>query len=105
MSAYMSMTEAARLFPSSKGDLPTHPSTVSRWLTTGVKVADNRFIRLEAIRFPSGWKVTREAIDVFLSRLTVVAPGEAEEPAQAPTSRTRQAELDRVDRELDAAGI
>jgi hypothetical protein len=108
---HFSLQQAARLFRSSRVDrdgneIPTHPATVSRWITTGVKAADGTRVRLEAVRSPSGWKVSRDAVDAFLARLTALALGdeaESAESADAPVSAARQRHLDRVDRELDEA--
>lgn len=111
---YLSLQQVAGRFPSSRStpdgdEIPTHPATVSRWVKTGVKVAGGSRVRLQAIRSPSGWKVSEEAVEAFLAHLTALALGDDAEThddtPQAAVSAARARELARVDRELDAAGI
>jgi hypothetical protein len=80
---------------------------VTRWIVRGCRAGDGSVIRLEARRFPSGWKSTHEALETFLERLTAAADKEilADAPPGPPVSRKRQRELDAVDKRLDAAGI
>jgi hypothetical protein len=106
-SPYHSLAQAARGIPPTKGDTPVHPSTLTRWITKGVRKADGTLTKLRACRSPGGWKVTEEALDEFLDELTRAALGETT-PTNAPAVRTsarRQRELKRVDRQLDKAGI
>ncbi len=103
MRAQLNLSQAAALFSPSRGDRPVHPATLTRWIVHGVRVGPNQFIRLEAIRFPGGWKTTEEAIERFLRRLTAAALGEDEaEIEPAPMTKTRRAELARVDAEISA---
>jgi hypothetical protein len=104
---YRSLPQAVRRIPPTKGNRPVHTSTLTRWITKGVRKADGVVIKLRARRFPGGWKVADQAIDEFLDELTRAALAQTE-PAAAPApaiSPRRQRELDRVDAELDAAGI
>jgi hypothetical protein len=104
---YRSLAQAVRRLPPTRGDRPVHVSTLTRWITRGVRAADGSIVKLDARRFPGGWKVTDEALDLFLEALTHAALGRPE-PAEAPIrtpSRRRAAELARVDRALDAARI
>jgi hypothetical protein len=106
-SPYLSLQQAARRIPPTKGERPCHTATITRWIVKGVRSADGGTVKLQARRFPGGWKVTAEAIEEFLSRLTNTALNETE-PADIPTttiSARRQRELDRVDRDLDEARI
>jgi hypothetical protein len=116
---YLSLAQAARRIPPTKGDRPVHVSTLTRWITKGVKTAAGWVIRLEARRFPGGWKVTEEAVDAFLDELTRAALGSEPIPCASPNPNTspgssrsasrlsarRQRELDRVEAELTRAGF
>jgi hypothetical protein len=72
-----------------------------------VRAADGSLVKLDARRFPGGWKVTDEAIDAFLDALTRAAIGDdlVSAPASRTSARRRERELARVDAELDRAGI
>jgi hypothetical protein len=105
--SYLSMKQAARLFPPSRGDVPVHPATLTRWIISGARTADGARIRLKAIRVPSGWKTTEEDVEAFLAALTGAALGETDvqhEITVTPTS-SRLRELAKVDTQLDAIGI
>jgi hypothetical protein len=103
VSQLLTLREAAKLFSPSR-DKATHPSTLSRWITVGCPVGDGRFVRLKAARFPSGWRVTEEAVADFIQQLTAAALGEDVEPEARPT-KARQAELARVDAEIARLGL
>jgi hypothetical protein len=81
---YRSLAQIARRIPSTKGDRPVHPATLTRWILRGAKAPDGTVIKLEARKFPGGWKVTEEAVERFLDRLTQAALGE---PVEVPTSQ------------------
>jgi hypothetical protein len=111
-SEYLSLSQAARRVPPTKNDRPVHASTISRWVRLGCKLGDGTIIKLRATRFPGGWKVTEEALDEFLGRLTRAALGESGYPASPSVESPgfvvpigRRQELDRVDRELDRLGF
>jgi hypothetical protein len=104
---YLSLSQAARRIPPTKGERPCHVATLTRWITKGVRAANGSVVRLQARRFPGGWKVTAEALEEFLDKLTSAALDESD-PTQAPTVRPsaqRQRVLEAIDRELDKAGI
>ena len=53
----------------------THPSTVNRWITKGILAPDpagpgNLLIRLNAVRYPSGWRVREQDVADFKADLT-----------------------------------
>jgi hypothetical protein len=104
---YRSVPQAVRRLPPTKGNKAVHSSTMMRWITKGVRSRDGRLVKLAARRYPGGWKVSDEDIDIFIDELTRAALGETG-PAGAPnvqTSARRQQELAAVDRELDQAGF
>jgi hypothetical protein len=91
--SYLTLPQAARLMPSTKGDRPVHPITVGKWITRGARSGKRR-VYLEGRRFPGGWKVTPEAIERFVDELTRAAlESRGVEPSP---SKTRQKELDRA---------
>ena len=63
-----------------------------RWITKGVKAANGTVVRLEARRFPGGWKVADQAIEEFLDKLTAAALSELPEdwPATAQVRSSPQ---------------
>ena len=92
--------EAARLFPDHRGRGRVNPSTVWRWIRSGVRTSTGEVVRLEAIRIGTGWRTTVEAIERFVARLNADAP-----PPPAPRTPTqRQRAARRADDELDRAG-
>lgn len=98
----LGLAAAARLCPRTRRDRPVAPSTVARWITTGVRLRDGTRIRLAARRFPGGWVVTRVDLDQFVDRLTNDRTGEILSPTPSPA---RDRRLARVDAELDQIGI
>jgi hypothetical protein len=101
------LREAAKIPPSFRQDTPTHISTVLRWITKGVKLANGEVVRLEGARLGGRWTTTIEAVERFMQRLTTGALGDVPSANTPParTTRQRRRELERVDRELDAAGL
>jgi hypothetical protein len=89
----LTMAQATRLRPLGRLGRPTHPSTIYRWISRGV-----RGIRLESIRLGGTTYTSREALQRFADRLTT----EPDLPAAPSTSR---AALGRVDSALDRAGL
>jgi hypothetical protein len=105
--AYKSLSQAARRIPPNRENRPVHVATLTRWITKGVRKADGTRIKLEARRYPGGWRVADEAVDRFIDELTGAALGDAES-AETPTFETlssRKRELARVDAELASAGF
>jgi hypothetical protein len=99
--------EAAKLYPSFRSNRPTHISTPLRHITKGVKLPNGDVVRLEGARLGGRWTTTVEAVERFMERLTTGALGDAPGSPTPPirTTRQRRRELERIDRELDAAGI
>jgi hypothetical protein len=100
--------QVAALCPPIKAGQPVHPATVCRWITRGVRLADETILRLAATRYPGGWAISPDALNGFLAALTAAALGEETgEPTDDPAtpSARRRKELAGVDRDLDALGI
>jgi hypothetical protein len=62
--------EAAKIPPSFREGKPTHVSTVLRWITKGVKLANGEVVRLEGARCGGRWTTSVEAVARFMERLT-----------------------------------
>jgi hypothetical protein len=88
-------------------DRPTHLSTAIRAITRGIRAQTGERVYLEALRIGGRWVTSREAIARFTACLTSAALGEVPGPAAPPirTTRQRRRELERVDRQLDEAGL
>lgn len=100
---YFSPSQVARMLPSSKGDKPVHPATVLRWRSRGVPLSDGTRVYLEGVRYPSGWKFTREALDAFLAAITEDRGGLAAAPARTTTQQRRASIA--AERELARVGV
>ena len=86
-------SEAAKVFPGRPNS-----STIWRWHKCGIKG-----IRLETIVVGGRRYTSREAIGRFIERTTRAADGSHAHQAATPARRKR--EIERAERELDAAGI
>ncbi len=90
----LSLAQAARRFPSYRGNRPCNPSTVFRWLATGVVTADGRRVKLEAARVAGRYLTTEAAISRFI-RAQTPHPADTSAPrtpTPTPTQRTKAAE-------------
>jgi hypothetical protein len=75
--ALLSMSQAARVRPLGRLGRPTHPSTVYRWISRGV-----RGRKLESLRLGGTLYTSREALQRFADLLTgETAPTPAPSPA------------------------
>jgi hypothetical protein len=102
--AYLGLAAAARLCPSLRGDKPTHPATLTRWILRGVRLQSGGTLKLAARRFPGGWAVTPQALDEFVELLTADRCG-GPSPAAPALSAARRAAAERADRQLDLLGF
>ena len=100
----LSLAEAAKLIPPSRGGKRTHLSTILRWILHGAKGPQGSVVRLEAVRLGGRWLTTYEAIHRFTERLTP----QLDSAALTATPRTpgkRQRAAEQTARELDEIGI
>jgi hypothetical protein len=61
---------AARLERSGRGGRPPSISTMSRWITHGVRLRSGGRVHLRADRVPSGWRTTRRWLEDFRRTMT-----------------------------------
>jgi hypothetical protein len=100
----LGLPAAARRLPCFRSDRPVSPSTVWRWIKDGVRLANGRIIRLEAIRLGARWVTSAEALGRFVAAQTPDFEG-APTPAQPRTAGRRQRAADRAGAELARLGI
>jgi hypothetical protein len=107
---YRSLSEIARRLPPNRGAKPVHAATLSRWITKGVWTKTGQLIKLQARRFPAGWRTTDQWVEEFLEAYTAAELGNqppAGEPS-TPMLRTvleRRRAHQRAKAELKAAGF
>jgi hypothetical protein len=88
----LTITSAARELPGKP-----HVSTLWRWINRGV-----RGVRLSTIMVGGTRYTSREALQTFCEATTAAADGTA---TPSRTSKQRQRDIDRAERELSEAGI
>jgi hypothetical protein len=99
----LNLAAAAHVFPPYREGTSVNPSTIYRWITTGVRLPDGSQLRLEARRIGGRWLTSREAIQRFIEAQT---PRFEDHPAPQPHTSTRAAKAaEQAGRELDRVGI
>jgi hypothetical protein len=87
----LSISMAAKLVPPFRGRV-ARPSTIFRWLTTGVKLPDGSVLKLQGIRLASRWLTSKEAVARFLSiQNSAFNPDATPLPPATATQRERAA--------------
>lgn len=86
-------------------ELEVHAGTLMRWILRGVLLSDGSRLKLAATRFPGAWKTTDLAVREFLDRLTVDRVGADSASSAIATPAQRRHEIERAERELQAAGF
>jgi hypothetical protein len=66
----LSLAEAARRLPPGRLGRPVSASTLFRWIVAGLRVADGRTVRLQAIKIGGRWLTSAEALTRFAAALT-----------------------------------
>src|SRR5262245_56351012 len=101
--AGLSLSQAARRFPPFRENKPVAPSTVFRWIASGVRLPDGSRVRLEAVRLGGRWLTSSPAIERFIARQT---PNLNADPSPTPrTARQRQRVAEAAGKELEQMGI
>ena len=93
----LSLTEAAKILPRRRAGKKPNVATLYRWTTAGC-----RGVVLESFQCGGTRCTTKEALQRFFERLTAKAAGQSSSPI---TTRAHEAEVQRAERTLDAAGI
>jgi len=100
----LSLPQAARRFPPGRRDRPVSPSTIWRWIATGVKLPDGRRVKLGGVRLSGRWLTSIEAIERFIIAQTPAPADDTASPA-ARTAGQRQRAAARAGAELGRMGI
>jgi hypothetical protein len=66
----LNLRQSARCFPPYRENRPVSPSTVFRWIRSGVRLPDGTQLRLEARRLGGRWLTSREAMRRFIDAQT-----------------------------------
>jgi hypothetical protein len=99
----LSLGQAARCFPPYRESRPINPTTIFRWITSGVRLPDGTRLRLEARRVGGRWLTSREAIKRFIDAQT---PNFVADPTAAPRTPTQRAKAaERAAAELSRLGL
>jgi hypothetical protein len=98
----LSLAQAARLLPPSRGGRPVTLSCLLRWVLHGVRSPGGQLVRLDAIRLGGRWVTSREALQRFAEALTPRL-GDPLPEQRTPTARQRAS--DRASRALEKLGI
>ena len=99
----LSLSQAARRFPSSRLGRPVHSSCVWRWIASGVRLPSGEVVRLEVARLSGRWLTSEPAIERFLAAQTPRADQPTPVAPRTPTARQRASE--RAAKQLEALGI
>jgi len=99
----LSLSQAARRFPSARLGKPVHSSCVWRWMHDGARLPDGSVVRLEAAKVAGRWLTSEPALARFVARQTPATEGEPRETPRTPAQRSRANE--RAAKQLEALGI
>jgi hypothetical protein len=99
----LSLSEAARLFPASRGKGRLHPATIWRWICQGVELSDGSRLRLEAVRLGGRFLTSKEALLRFAAAQNA-AGGAASAPAVRSAAQRKRGNADAA-RQLDRLGL
>jgi len=95
----ITVPEACRRIPGSRGAARVNPSTVARWILTGALARDGQRVRLRATRAGSRWLISPADLDAFFARLGADPEATEPEPIRSPAARRRDQKA--VDARLD----
>jgi hypothetical protein len=99
----LTLSQAARRLPPFRAGRPVNPATLTRWILSGAKAPNGTVVRLEAIKTPSGWRTSEEALARFFAALTPDLAEDTIRPApRTPMQRQRASE--RAAKQLERAG-
>jgi hypothetical protein len=97
----LSLSQAARLIPPSRQNRPVSPSCLWRWHRSGVKTANGRTVRLEAVWLVNRLVTTEEAVRRFIAAQQPEAAACSPPTESVPIPRTRS--VDRRQRDSERA--
>jgi hypothetical protein len=97
---WLSLSQAARLFPPARRGRPVSASCVWRWCKRGVTTADGRRVHLEVLRCVNRFITTEAAVRRFLSAMQ---PGATIGVPDAPPGRVPRTPGQRARADAQAA--
>ena len=86
----LSLADAGRYLPGSRGCNHVNPATVFRWVTRGVRALNGTRVKLEAVRAGSRWLTSAEALTRFTAALSAQPQPVSPRP-QTPSRRAATA--------------
>ena len=95
--------QLARRCPSTRQSRPLHPSTVLRWMLSGVRTAAGLTVRLEAVRLGGRWVTSAAAYQRFVEAQTPSLKANPMPRTPTPTQAAKRAE--RAAKALEQVGI
>src|SRR5262245_55949230 len=98
----LGLASVGRLFPGHRGAGSLSPSTPFRWIVKGVRSADGRLVKLEAVRVGTRWVTSRAAVGRFVA-LTTAAGQAPDATPRSPAARNKADEI--AGRELENMGV
>ncbi|HKA06661.1 MAG TPA: DUF1580 domain-containing protein [Gemmataceae bacterium] len=94
------MVEAAASMGTFRGGRPCHPSTIARWSTKGIRLANGEILKLEVLRCGNSFRTSKAALRRFVEAQQDTS---AIDPPRTPTERRRA--NDRAAAELAEMGV
>lgn len=102
----LSLTQAAKRFPSARMGRPVHSSCVWRWMRDGIRLPGGQVVRLEAARVSGRWLTSEPALARFIAAQTpTVEPAPLSSSAVPRSPARRQKSSERAAAELERLGI
>ena len=97
--------EVARMVPARRNGRPTSPSTIWRWMSSGIRV-NGQVIKLASVRIGTNRLTSRRALLEFLERQQAAQQGEPDPaPTPSPTQSRRRAEVASAIGTLEQMGV
>ena len=95
------LSQAAKFVGTYRGGATTSPSTLSRWIATGVRLPGGAVVRLEAVRVAGRLMTSKARVVAFIAKQNGAPVATAE--SASPTLAQRSRAAAQAANELDAA--
>lgn len=107
--SWISLSQAAKLFPPARRGRPVSASCIWRWFRDGIRTVDGRRIHLEALRVVNRYVTSEPAVRRFImaQQQPSLRSARPEDPAIAPprTPGQRSRASERAARKLQSQGL
>ena len=94
-SRLLTPAQIGRLCPQNRPGVSVSPTSVVRWIVEGVRLRGGGRLKLPAVRYPSGWRISEDDFEQFIARLTT----DRTEEAASPVTEARAERSSRASRE------